>query len=314
MTDPSPCHRESVGWPFLRWAGRRPGGAVEEHQLRLAAGAGRYRRLAGPRRVLHRAGLLDDAQLAAMSAALESLAEDVRSGAFVALPDDEDVHTALERGLIERAGADLGGRLRAGRSATTRSPPCCGCTCGVRGARSAGWSSTSSTRCWRRRSSTWASRCPAAPTSSMPSRSCSATTCSPTSGRCCAMSSDCATGTAARTPRPTGPVLSPAGSLGLDPAAVATDLGFSRPVENSIDGTAARDLAAEFAFVAAMTGVDISRLAEEVVLWSTKEFGFVRLDDAYSTGSSIMPQKKNPDVAELARGRPDGWSATSRGC
>ena len=92
-------------------------------------------------------------------------------------------------------------------------------------------------------------------------------------------------------------------SLGLDPAAVATDLGFSRPVENSIDGTAARDLAAEFAFVAAMTGVDISRLAEEVVLWSTKEFGFVRLDDAYSTGSSIMPQKKNPDVAELARGK-----------
>ena len=74
-------------------------------------------------------------------------------------------------------------------------------------------------------------------------------------------------------------------------------------MENSIDGTAARDLAAEFAFVAAMTGVDISRLAEEVVLWSTKEFGFVRLDDAYSTGSSIMPQKKNPDVAELARGK-----------
>ncbi len=60
---------------------------------------------------------------------------------------------------------------------------------------------------------------------------------------------------------------------------------------------------AEFAFVTAMTAVDISRLAEEVVLWATKEFSFVRLDDAYSTGSSIMPQKKNPDVAELARGK-----------
>ena len=60
---------------------------------------------------------------------------------------------------------------------------------------------------------------------------------------------------------------------------------------------------AEFAFVAAMTAVDISRLAEEVVLWATKEFSFVTLDDAYSTGSSIMPQKKNPDVAELARGK-----------
>ena len=92
-------------------------------------------------------------------------------------------------------------------------------------------------------------------------------------------------------------------SLGLDPAAVARDLGFDRPVENSIDGTAARDVVAEFSFVAAMIGVDVSRLAEEVVLWATKEFSFVTLDDAYSTGSSIMPQKKNPDVAELARGK-----------
>jgi argininosuccinate lyase len=92
-------------------------------------------------------------------------------------------------------------------------------------------------------------------------------------------------------------------SLGLDPEAVAADLGFDTSVENSIDGTASRDFAAEFAFVAAMTAVDISRLAEEVVLWATKEFGFVTLDDAYSTGSSIMPQKKNPDVAELARGK-----------
>ncbi len=92
-------------------------------------------------------------------------------------------------------------------------------------------------------------------------------------------------------------------SLGLDPAAVAAELGFDRPVENSIDGTAARDVVAEFAFVAAMIGVDLSRLAEDVVIWATKEFSFVALDDAYSTGSSIMPQKKNPDVAELARGK-----------
>jgi argininosuccinate lyase len=92
-------------------------------------------------------------------------------------------------------------------------------------------------------------------------------------------------------------------SLGLDPEAVAADLGFDGAVENSIDGTASRDFVAEFAFVAAMTAVDVSRLAEEVVLWATKEFSFVTLDDAYSTGSSIMPQKKNPDVAELARGK-----------
>jgi argininosuccinate lyase len=92
-------------------------------------------------------------------------------------------------------------------------------------------------------------------------------------------------------------------SLGLDPEAVAADLGFDGSSPNSIDGTAARDFVAEFAFVTAMIGVDLSRQAEEVVLWATKEFGFVTLDDGYSTGSSIMPQKKNPDIAELARGK-----------
>ena len=92
-------------------------------------------------------------------------------------------------------------------------------------------------------------------------------------------------------------------SLGLDPEFVARELGFDSSVPNSIDGTAARDLVAEAAFVLAMIGVDLSRIAEEVILWSTVEFGFVTLDDAWSTGSSIMPQKKNPDVAELARGK-----------
>jgi argininosuccinate lyase len=92
-------------------------------------------------------------------------------------------------------------------------------------------------------------------------------------------------------------------SLGLDPAAVAAELGFDAPVENSIDGTASRDFAAEAAFVLAMLAVDLSRIAEEIILWATAEFGYVALDDAYSTGSSIMPQKKNPDVAELARAK-----------
>src|SRR6185295_12695922 len=92
-------------------------------------------------------------------------------------------------------------------------------------------------------------------------------------------------------------------SLGLDPQAVAHELGFSTSSDNSIDGTASRDVVAEIAFVLAMTAVDVSRLAEEVVIWTTAEFGFAVLDDAYATGSSIMPQKKNPDVAELARGK-----------
>ena len=92
-------------------------------------------------------------------------------------------------------------------------------------------------------------------------------------------------------------------SLGLDPRLVATELGLGDPLENSIDGTAARDVVAEFAFITAQVGIDLSRFSEEIILWNTKEFGFVRLHDGYSTGSSIMPQKKNPDIAELARGK-----------
>jgi argininosuccinate lyase len=92
-------------------------------------------------------------------------------------------------------------------------------------------------------------------------------------------------------------------TLGLDPEAVAAELGFTGSSANSIDGTAARDFAAEFAFVTAQVGVDLSRLAEEVILWTTREFDFATLHDSWSTGSSIMPQKKNPDIAELARGK-----------
>ena len=92
-------------------------------------------------------------------------------------------------------------------------------------------------------------------------------------------------------------------TLGLDARLVAADLGFGAVVENSIDGTASRDLVAEFAYITAQIGIDLSRLAEEIILWNTREFGFVTLDDSYSTGSSIMPQKKNPDIAELARGK-----------
>jgi len=92
-------------------------------------------------------------------------------------------------------------------------------------------------------------------------------------------------------------------SLPLDPLAVAAELGFASAAPNSIDAVSDRDFAAEFLFCAALIGVHLSRLGEEVVLWATSEFHWVTLDDSFSTGSSIMPQKKNPDVAELARGK-----------
>ena len=92
-------------------------------------------------------------------------------------------------------------------------------------------------------------------------------------------------------------------SLALDPEAIAQELGFDSAADNSIDATSSRDFASEAAFVFAQVAVDLSRLAEEIIAWSTPEFGYVTLADEWSTGSSIMPQKKNPDVAELMRGK-----------
>ncbi|MBD3778579.1 MAG: argininosuccinate lyase [Micrococcales bacterium] len=254
-------------------------------------------------RVLHAAGLLDDAALAGMLDALERLRADVESGAFVAAESDEDVHGALERGLIERAGADLGGRLRAGRSRNDQiatlvrmylrdaARDIAGLTLDVVDALVA--------------------QAEAAGDAVMPGRT-HLQHAQPVLlahhllAHAWPLLRDVERYAdwdrrAAVSPYGSGALAG--SSLGLDPAAVAAELGFDAPVENSIDGTASRDVVAEFAWVSAMLGVDLSRLAEEVVLWSTVEFGFVRLDDAYSTGSSIMPQKKNPDVAELARGK-----------
>jgi argininosuccinate lyase len=254
-------------------------------------------------RVLHRAGLLDDATLAAMLDALDRLSADVASGTFEPAEDDEDVHTALERGLIERAGPEVGGRLRAGRSRNDQI--------------------ATLFRMYLRDHARSVSsllldvvdailaQAEQHATVSMPGRT-HLQHAQPVllahhlQAHAWSLLRDVQRwqdwdARAAVSPYGSGALAG--SSLGLDPDAVATDLGFDTATENSIDGTASRDVVAEFAFVAAMAAVDVSRLAEEVVLWATKEFGFVRLDDAYSTGSSIMPQKKNPDVAELARGK-----------
>ncbi|MFX4288151.1 argininosuccinate lyase [Janibacter sp. G349] len=254
-------------------------------------------------RVLHGAGLLDDATLDAMLDALRRLADDVTSGAFEPALDDEDVHTALERGLIERAGADVGGRLRAGRSRNDQV--------------------ATLFRMYLRDHARIVSglvldvaralldQARANIDVAMPGRT-HLQHAQPVllSHHLLAHVWPLLRDVQRFVDWDARTALSPYGSgalagssLGLDPEAVAADLGFAGAVDNSIDGTASRDFVAEFCFVAAMTAVDISRLAEEVILWATKEFSFVTLDDAFSTGSSIMPQKKNPDVAELARGK-----------
>src|SRR5207253_11067959 len=84
---------------------------------------------------------------------------------------------------------------------------------------------------------------------------------------------------------------------------IARDLGFSRVSENSVDAVGDRDFVCEFLFCLAMIGMHLSRLSEDLITWSTHEFGFVEFSDAFSTGSSFMPQKKNPDMAELTRGK-----------
>ena len=92
-------------------------------------------------------------------------------------------------------------------------------------------------------------------------------------------------------------------SLPLDPEKSAAYLGFDAVFDNSLDGVADRDFVAEALFAVSLLGVHLSRIGEEWILWASTEFGFVTLDDGFSTGSSMMPQKKNPDIAELARGK-----------
>jgi argininosuccinate lyase len=254
-------------------------------------------------RVLARAGLLTDGELAGMLDALAKLEADVESGAFGPAPDDEDVHSALERGLIERAGPELGGKLRAGRSRNDQV--------------------ATLFRMWLRDAARRVSagvldvvdalvaQAGAHPEAPMPGRT-HLQHAQPVllahhlAAHAHALLRDVDRlrdwdRRAAVSPYGSGALAG--SSLGLDPEAVAAELGFDSSSANSIDGTASRDFAAEAAFVLAMIAVDLSRIAEEVIIWATAEFSYVTLDDAFSTGSSIMPQKKNPDVAELARGK-----------
>ena len=252
---------------------------------------------------LHAVGLLSDDEARCMHEALRCLDDDVRSGAFKAGPDDEDVHTALERGLIERAGPALGGKLRAGRSRNDQIATLIRIYLRDEARHLAGRLLDIA--------DALVAQAKAAGGAVMPGRT--------------HLQHAQPVLVAHHLMAHVWPLIrdvermvdwdrrarvSPYGSgalagntLGLDPRAVAAALGFDDSAANSIDGTASRDVVAEFSFILAMAGVDISRLSEEIIIWNTKEFGYVTLDDSYSTGSSIMPQKKNPDVAELARGK-----------
>ncbi|MFC0265399.1 argininosuccinate lyase [Alloscardovia macacae] len=254
-------------------------------------------------RALGRAGHLSADELERMEDALDELQRQVDSGAFAPQESDEDEATALERGLLAIAGDELGGKLRAGRSRNDQI--------------------ATLIRMWLRRQARFIAadvldlvraiieQSKAADRAVMPGRTHMqhaqpVLVAHQLMAHAWPLMRDIQRlvdwdARAAFSPYGSGALAG--NTLGLDPHAVALELGFSDVTENSIDGTASRDLVAEFSFVAAMLGVDISRLSEEIIIWNTQEFAFVRLDDAYSTGSSIMPQKKNPDIAELARGK-----------
>ena len=255
-------------------------------------------------KALGAAGLLTGDEEAELHRGLDVLAEQYVAGTLLPDPSDEDVHGALERLLIEEVGPDVGGKLRAGRSRNDQIATLFRCylldhslTVGgllldlvdaladqaerhlgaimpgrthLQHAQPVLLSHHLLAHAWALvrdvdRLADWRRR----------------------------VESDSPYGSGALAGQ----------SLGLDPELVARELNFTGSTANSIDGTASRDFVAEFAFVAAQAGVDISRIAEEVILWATREFGFITLHDSWSTGSSIMPQKKNPDIAELARGK-----------
>ena len=254
-------------------------------------------------RVLRKADLLTDEQLSALVDGLQQLDRDVASGQFVPADTDEDGHGALERGLIERVGADVGGRLRAGRSRNDQV--------------------ATLFRMWLRDAAgrvsddvldvvqALADQAGAHPEAIMPGKT-HLQAAQPVllahhllaHAQPLLRDVDRLVDWDRRTAvSPYGAGALAGSSLGLDPDAIASDLGFTAAMDNSIDATSARDFAAEAAFVFAMIAVDLSRLSEDIILWSTTEFGYAELDDSWSTGSSIMPQKKNPDIAELARGK-----------
>ena len=292
------------------WGGRFAGGPSEamfalskstQFDWRLA-----LHDIAGSRahaKALLAAGLLTEQEAAEMDAGLAELARRVETGEFEAAPSDEDVHGALERGLIERVGPEVGGRLRAGRSRNDQV--------------------ATLFRMWLRDAvrrvaagvldvvDALATQAAAHPDTVMPGKT-HLQAAQPVllAHHLLAHAHPLLRDVQRLVDFDKRAAVSPYGSgalagssLGLNPDAIAAELDFDSAADNSIDATSSRDFAAEAAFVLAMTAVDLSRMAEEVIIWSTPEFGYITLADAWSTGSSIMPQKKNPDVSELTRGK-----------
>jgi argininosuccinate lyase len=253
-------------------------------------------------RGLARAGILTDEERVIVLAALDRVGEELREGTFKFAPADEDIHTAIERRVTELAGP-AGGKLHTGRSRNDQV--------------------ATDLRLFAKRElleiagrvhglqRVLLDRATEADDAYLPGYT-HLQRAQPVllahhllaHGWAFGRDVDRLLATRERLDEcPLGAGALAGSSLPLDPDDVAADLGFARRFENSLDAVSDRDFVAEILFDLALLGVHLSRIGEEVVLWSSDEFGFVSLDDSYATGSSMLPQKKNPDVAELARGK-----------
>ena len=261
--------------------------------------------LAGSRahvRGLGRGGLLTAEEVSTLLAALDRVEHELETGSFVFAEGDEDIHTAVERRVTEIAG-DVGAKLHTGRSRNDQV--------------------ATDLRLYVRRSvaavvsgileveEVLRTRAVEVGDAYLPGYT-HLQRAQPVllahhllaHGWALARDVDRLLATATRADvSALGAGALAGSSLALDPVGTAEDLGFAAAFDNSLDAVSDRDFVAEVLFDLALLGVHLSRLGEEIVLWSTEEFGFAVLEDAYATGSSMLPQKKNPDVAELARGK-----------
>ncbi|MGE0880105.1 MAG: argininosuccinate lyase [Acidimicrobiia bacterium] len=253
-------------------------------------------------RGLVRGGILDGDEAAKVLSALDQVGMEIANGSFAFMPSDEDIHTAVERRVTELAGP-AGAKLHTGRSRNDQV--------------------ATDLRLWTKRElretvrrilalqTVLLRRADEAGDAYLPGythlqRAQPVMLAHHLLAHAWALSRDIDRLLATRTRLDVSPLGAGAlagSSLPLDPHGTATDLGFASAFENSLDAVSDRDFVAEALFDLALVGVHLSRLGEEFVLWTTEEFGFARLDDTYATGSSMLPQKKNPDIAELARGK-----------
>jgi argininosuccinate lyase len=253
-------------------------------------------------RMLGRVGLLTDREVRQLLAALDQVGRELADGTFRFAPTDEDIHTAIERRVTEIAG-ETGAKLHTGRSRNDQV--------------------ATDLRLYLRRAGRQAAagihglqtvllaRALAAGDAYLPGythlqRAQPVLLAHHLLAHFWALARDVDRwrDTIDRSSvSPLGAGALAGSSLPLDPDGVARELGFERRFENSLDAVADRDFVAEALFVSALTMVHLSRLGEEIVLWTGDEYGFAHLADAYATGSSMLPQKKNPDIAELVRGK-----------